>query len=190
MFSIFWSKKEEPKISFSNLDVTVSVAESVTAGALINSICSEPGSSKFFKGGIVPYTINSKKELLNIDVDYAEANNHANPFTTLEMAKAATKMFKSRIGLATTGYSLPYYREENKELNLIKLDIKNPYVLITLYDSLLSVDFTIREEFEYKNNESDIMQRAKVQAVSALKATNLYKNYVKNHILKSEKLDN
>ncbi len=175
MFSYFWNTTVEP--TFTSDDVTVAVAESVTAGALANSICSEPGSSKFFKGAIVPYDKTTKKELLGIDVDYAEANNHANPFTTLEMAKAAAKMFKSRIGLATTGYSLPYFREENKERNECALDIKNPYVYITLYDSLLNVDISICEEYNYDPKQSNAKQRATVQALAAIKATKIYREY-------------
>lgn len=177
MFTYLWGPAKAQMPMFAPDDVTVSVAESVTAGAVANSICSEPGASKYFKGGIIPYTITSKKELLNIDVAYAESTNHANPFTTLEMAKAAVKMFKSRIGIATTGYSLPYKRAENKEANECELNIEVPYVYITLYDSLLEHDITVKIEYEYYKNQSDAKQRATVQAMSAIKATNMYKDY-------------
>lgn len=177
MFSYLWRKPVEPTFSFD--DVTVSVAESVTAGAVANSICSEPGASTYFKGAIVPYTIASKKELLNIDVQYAELHNHANEFTTTEMAKAAVKMFKSRIGIATTGYSLPYKRDENKELGQCELNITTPYAYICLYDVLLDKSIILKKEYEYDPNQSDKLQRATLQAKVAIEATNLYKEYVK-----------
>jgi PncC family amidohydrolase len=186
MLSYFYSLTSSANVLKPD-DITVSIAESVTAGALANSICSEPGASKYFKGAIVPYTIASKQELLGIDVKYAESNNHANPFTTLEMAKAAVKMFKSRIGISTTGYSLPYKREENNELNQCALDITKPYAYICLYDSLLDKEIIIKEEFDYDIKQSASLQRATVQAKVAIKATQLYKDYVekiKKHVEK------
>jgi PncC family amidohydrolase len=167
---------------FNNIDtdMTVSVAESVTAGALSNVLCSEPGSSKYFKGGVVAYSIKSKKEILNIDIKYAEQNNFANPFTTAEMAKSVVKMFNSRIGISTTGYSLPFSRPENKELDQCALDIKNPYTYICLYDRINKTEIIKKIEYEYIENESPAIQKANVQAKTALKAKEMYIEYVES----------
>jgi PncC family amidohydrolase len=178
MLSYFWTEKKK-QIEKSDLDVSVSVAESITAGAVANSLCSEPGASNYFKGGVVAYSIDSKKEILKIDMDYAERNNHANPFTTLEMAKAIVRMFKSRIGIATTGYSLPYHREENKEKHECALSIEHPYAYITLFDSYTNYEITVKQEFVYNPQLTKSFQRANVQALVALKATNMYNEYVK-----------
>ena len=156
---------------------TVAVAESITAGALSNALCSEPGASSYFKGGIVAYSIASKKEILNIDVQYAEQNNFANPSTTLEMAKQISKMFKARIGLATTGYSQPLYRPENKERGECELRIDNPYAYICLYDSVLDFNKVIKVDFTYDDAMSKRMQRATVQAKVALEGKCLYVEY-------------
>lgn len=159
-------------------DISVSVAESVTAGAVCNSLCSEPGASNYFKGGITAYSIASKKEVLGIDTTYAEQNNFANPFTTVEMAKAVTKMFKSRFGIATTGYSLPHYRPENKEKGECELKIDVPYAYICLYDSLTGDEITIREECIFDIHGSKILQRANMQARIAIRATKMYKERI------------
>jgi PncC family amidohydrolase len=171
------SKPNVPTIN--PVDVTVSCAESVTAGALANSLASEPGASKYFKGGIVAYNASSKKELLGIDTAYAELHNHANPFTTAEMAKAIVGKFKTRIGIATTGYSLPFHREENKEADECELHIDKPYAYICLYDVLLDKNITIKEEFDYDPTQPRSLQRAMVQAKVSIKATQLYRDYVK-----------
>lgn len=159
-------------------DMTVSVAESVTAGAVCNSLCSEPGASSYFKGGITAYSIASKKEILGIDTDYAEQHNFANPFTTVEMAKAVAKMFKSRFGIATTGYSLPYHRPENKEKGECMLDIDTPYAYICLYDSFTGDEITIREEYRYDLQGNKSLQRAGMQARIALVATKMYNDKI------------
>ena len=161
-----------------NKDVTVSVAESITAGALSNVLCSEPGSSKYFKGGVVAYSIASKKEILNIDIKYAEENNFANPFTTAEMAKSVVNMFNSRIGIATTGYSLPFSRPENKVLGQCALNIKTPYAYICLHDKFNNSEIIKKIEFEYNENESPAVQKANAQARTALKAKEMYLEYV------------
>lgn len=174
LLSYVWPRTENK----SQDDLSISVAESVTAGALSNTLCSEPGASKFFKGGIVAYSIKSKKEILGIDIKYAEKNNFANPFTTSEMARSVVKIFKSRFGIATTGYSLPITRPENKELDECALDIKKPYAYICLYDSLLDTEIITKEEFEYNNNDNSAIQKASVQARVALKAKHMYDDYI------------
>lgn len=158
-------------------DITVSVAESVTAGALSNSLCSEAGSSDFFRGGLVLYSIQSKKDLLGIDIKYAEAHNFANPFTTEEMAKAVVKKFNSRIGISTTGYSLPTKRAYDGEKGYCALDVKIPYGYVCLHDALLNHSVVVKYEFPQEEASKNI-NRANVQVKLALKATQMYKKYV------------
>lgn len=180
-----------PKIKENNYsldDMSVSVAESVTAGALSCSITAEPGSSKFFRGGVVAYSPTSKKEILNIDIEYAELNNHANDFTTTEMAKAASKMFKSRFGIATTGYSLPYTREANADKCECALNIEHPYAIICIYDALYDKTIISRETFTYDTTQPANIQRATVQARVAIKATKMYQQIVEEYKEKNAQL--
>ncbi len=177
MFGYLW-RSAHNKDDTSNLDTSVSVAESVTAGAVCNSLCAEPGASSYFKGGIVAYSIASKKEILGIDTDYAEKCNFANPFTTVEMAKAVVKKFKSRFGISTTGYSLPYSRPENKEKGEEELNIETPYAYICIYDSITDNAYTIKKDFPFDANISKIQQRASMQANVALEATKMYNDMV------------
>jgi len=154
--------------------ITVSVAESITAGAVATILCSEPGSSAYFKGSIVAYNAASKRDILHLDI--SEKINHANSFTTLEMAKAAVRIFNSRIGLATTGYSLPVQRPESK--NQCALNVIKPYAVICLYDHLRDYHIITQIEFEYDQNKSRKMQRANVQAKVALETKKMFDNYV------------
>jgi len=168
-------------------EFTVAVAESVTAGALANTLCSEPGASKFFKGGVVAYSIASKKEILGVDIKYAEKNNFANAFTTSEMARSVVKMFKARIGLSTTGYSLPMHREENKELGLCELNVEHPYAYICLYDAKTEQEIVKEIKFTYDPMTNQRMQRASVQTKIALECKRMYNDYKKKLTPKKEK---
>lgn len=164
----------KPKVE--SVPFTVSVAESVTAGALANVLCAEPGASKHFIGGIVAYSIASKKDILKVDVTYAEKNNFANPFTTLEMAKAVAAMLKSRIGIATTGYSLP--KKQDATDTVCELDVTIPYAYICLYDSHLQKDVTIKVTYDkYSADTNQAVQKASAQALFSLEALKLFNNY-------------
>jgi len=156
--------------------LTVSVAESVTAGALSNTICSEPGSSRFFLGGIVAYNMKTQKELLNVDEVYAEENGFANPFTTLIMAKNVTSVFQSRIGLSTTGFSLPMYREKNEKQCELKVNV--PYAYVCIYDAKIDYHKIYKiVNTDYKKSDNQKLQRAQMQSKVALECKKIYENY-------------
>ncbi len=88
-------------------DKTVSVAESMTGGLLGQLFTSESGSSKWFKGGMIVYSEDSKKRLLNISND-ALSNYCVNQHCAKEMAKNISIMFQSRFGIGITGFAEEY----------------------------------------------------------------------------------
>jgi PncC family amidohydrolase len=171
---------DHPGLKPNNIDylLPVAIAESVTAGALANTLCSEPGSSKFFLGGIVAYNMKSQEKLLHIDAAYAELNNFANTFTTFDMAKNVSSIFGSRIGLSTTGYSLPLYRPENKEEGKCEINIQIPYAYLCLYDAQTEYHKIHKiTNDEYDATASKKMQRAKMQVKVALYGKKIYEDY-------------
>lgn len=179
---------KSPIVKYDLQDTSVAVAESVTAGALVNTLCSEPGASKYFKGGIVTYSRESNKELLDIDISNVENNNFANPFTTADMAKKAAVMFKARFGLSTTGYSLPLTRPANKEKGECELIIEKPYAYICLHDQVTGNNIITRVDFpEHNPKENQTLQRARVQVNVALKAHKLYLDHIAKINSKIEK---
>ncbi len=58
--TIFWLKER---------GLTLATAESVTAGGFGMAITRVPGSSKVYKGGVVTYTRETKKQLLGLPDD-------------------------------------------------------------------------------------------------------------------------
>jgi nicotinamide mononucleotide (NMN) deamidase PncC len=161
--------------------LSVSVAESVTAGALSNTLCSEPGSSSFFLGGIVAYNMETQKNLLSVDAEYAEKTNFANPFTTYTMAKNVTEIFKSRIGLSTTGYSLPLFREPDLINGKCEINVKMPYAYICIYDSYIDshkIYKITNSDFVASGNQK--VQRAQMQSKISLKCKQIFYEYCKD----------
>ncbi len=90
--------------------LTVSVAESITAGNLQSSISSVPGASSSFVGGITTYEINSKVNILGVNRDSALSSNCVSQDVADQMAVGAQKLFNTDISIATCGYA-----EESEE---------------------------------------------------------------------------
>jgi PncC family amidohydrolase len=173
----------EKSIIKPNIDyfLSVAIAESVTDGILSNAVCSKSGSSKFFIGGIVVY-MKSQEHILNIcngiDSKHIELNNFSTVFTAFDMAKNVSKIFGSRIGLSTTGYSLPLYRPENIEDGKCEIDVKIPYAYICLYDSHTNYNIVYKiTNNTYDTNDNKKIQRTKMQVKIAISCKKLYENY-------------
>ncbi len=177
LLNYIWPDKKDDTVADDEI-ITVSTVESVSVGCVACTLCSLPGSFKYFKGGVVCYSIMSKKDILGIDTKYTELNNFANTSTTLEMSKAGIRLFHSRICISTTGYSLPYYRNENLEKNECALDIQTPYALICLYDAKLDYHKIVKIEYPYDKDKPDYLQRSQNQASIAIEAYNMYTNYI------------
>jgi hypothetical protein len=172
------SLNSETKIENIDYLLSVSVAESVTAGALSNTLCSEPGSSKFFLGGIIAYNMDTQKKLLDVDEKYAELNNFANPFTTYTMAKNVTNIFNSRIGISTTGFSLPMFRPADLENDKCEINVDIPYAYICIYDALLDkIKIYKLSNDLYTEDKNQKIQRAQMQAKIAIKSKILFEEY-------------
>ncbi len=85
----------------------LSVAESITLGRIAANIGLIPGASRFFKGGIVAYAEEAKINLLNIPAKLIEAKGVVSYEVCGLMAENISSIFKTEIGLSTTGYAGP-----------------------------------------------------------------------------------
>lgn len=92
------------KLLFEKLeDKTLSVAESITGGAFSSIIVSEPNASKYFKGGLIVYTNELKRDLLNIKTSNGVINN----YTAEKMAINIKQKLKSDVSISFTGNAGP-----------------------------------------------------------------------------------
>tara|TARA_B100000809_G_scaffold136475_1_gene134011 strand:- start:1252 stop:2496 length:1245 start_codon:yes stop_codon:yes gene_type:complete len=90
--------------------LTIASMESCTGGLLSSVLTDVPGSSDYFKGGLICYDVDSKLENGvpdNIISNYGAISRE----TALAMAKAARKKFKADIGIGVTGVAGPGKQE-------------------------------------------------------------------------------
>jgi len=88
------------------LGKTISSAESMTAGGFGMAVTRVAGSSVVYKGGVVTYTAETKKLLLEIP-DELIKTGLVTPAMTLAMAEKALALFKTDVAVAVTGNAGP-----------------------------------------------------------------------------------
>ncbi len=86
---------------------TLALAESLTGGGVAFRITSVAGSSTYFRGGIVAYTADAKRDLLGVSPDTIEREGVVSEACAREMAAGARRALGADIGLSLTGAAGP-----------------------------------------------------------------------------------
>ena len=86
---------------------TLSVAESCTGGLVSDFITNISGSSDYFEGGIVSYTIRAKAQHLGIPLRDIKKFGAVSPQVAKKMAEGVREAFHTTYGLSTTGVAGP-----------------------------------------------------------------------------------
>ena len=114
---IIWGvDSETPQESVGELlrarGLTLATMESCTGGLLASTITDIPGSSVYFKGGVVSYTVEAKD---NSGVDARLIQRHGAVSTQVAeaMAEAARRSLKADFGIGITGVAGPAELEGN-----------------------------------------------------------------------------
>lgn len=94
--------------------LTLSIAESCTGGKVSELITSVPGSSAYYKGGIIAYS--NEIKIRELDVAPQTINNYGavSEEVVVEMAKGALKKFRSDVSIAISGIAGPSGGTESK----------------------------------------------------------------------------
>ena len=87
--------------------LTLSVAESVTAGALAAELTSIAGASKVFVGGVIAYSDQVKISELKVKKNDLSKHTAVSEQVAVAMAIGARERFKSDIAISTTGVAGP-----------------------------------------------------------------------------------
>ena len=98
---------------------TIGTAESCTGGALAAAITANPGSSGYFRGGIVSYANEVKRDRLGVGADLLAAHGAVSAQVALAMAAGARDAVGADIGVATTGVAGPDGGTADKPVGLV-----------------------------------------------------------------------
>jgi competence/damage-inducible protein CinA-like protein len=87
--------------------LTLAVAESCTGGMVGEWITRMPGSSDYFKGGIVAYSYDAKENLMGIPMELLKSKGAVCKEVAEAMAQSVRKRFLSNLGISVTGVAGP-----------------------------------------------------------------------------------
>lgn len=99
--------------------LSISTAESCTAGKVARTLTSLSGSSRYFVGGVIPYASAMKVNLLKIKPEVIEEFTVVSEEVAAAMATSCLKLFKTDLAIATTGVAGPAKGEDGKEVGTV-----------------------------------------------------------------------
>lgn len=86
---------------------TLCTAESCTSGQISAAITSVPGSSTYFKGGIICYTNEIKTKLLGVSQELLDEKGPVSEEVVKAMLQGVLKQMETTYAVAITGYAGP-----------------------------------------------------------------------------------
>ncbi len=110
---------------------TLATAESCTAGNVAAIITAVPGSSRFYKGGIIAYANEVKRELLHVNAETLDAFGAVSEETVKEMVNGAMQTLNTDYAIATSGIAGPAGGTPDKPVGTIWVAAGNKENVIT-----------------------------------------------------------
>jgi PncC family amidohydrolase len=98
--------------------LTIAVAESCTGGLVADAITDIPGSSGYFRGGIVSYADTAKAALLGVPTEVLASHGAVSAQVGRAMAEGVRERFAADLAAAVTGVAGPDGGSEAKPVGL------------------------------------------------------------------------
>jgi PncC family amidohydrolase len=134
---------------------TLATAESCTGGLIAHTLTNVPGSSTWFKGGVIAYANEAKTALLGVQDSLIKNHGAVSAPVAKAMAQGARKRFKSDFAIATTGIAGPSGGSPQKPVGLV-------------YIALASAKKTIVKKFIFKGTRLSIKTQTLKKALGML----------------------
>jgi nicotinamide-nucleotide amidase len=137
--------------------LTVSVAESSTAGMLGSMIADIPGSSDYYLGGVIAYSNEAKHEQLGVGEDLLRSAGAVSREVAEAMARGVRERFGTTLAAAITGIAGPEADGTTKPVGLT-------------YIAVASSDGAQVREFRFTGDRAANRRQAALEALAMLTA--------------------
>ena len=94
--------------------VQVATAESLTGGDVGGAICTVPGASAYYRGGVISYAYEVKARVLGVDAQLLATEGAVNPEVAAQMAAGAARVCGADYAVSTTGVAGPTRRTASR----------------------------------------------------------------------------
>jgi PncC family amidohydrolase len=139
---------------FKKKGLTLSVAESCTGGLISHHITTLPGASKFFQAGVISYSAEAKKKILQISPEIISKHGVVSKEAAKEMSEKVRTLTGTDYSLSTTGNLGPDVLE-GKEKGLV-------------YIAVSKGGQTFSRELRLKGNREENKEEASLSALNFL----------------------
>ncbi|MCE2611510.1 competence/damage-inducible protein A [Flavobacteriaceae bacterium D16] len=136
--------------------LSLATAESFTGGKIAQQLTSIPGASAYFKGSVVGYATEVKKEVLGVPEDLIKKHTVVSEEVAKSMALQARKLFKADFAISTTGNAGPTKGDSDVEIGTVFIGIATPNTVFA-------------EQFSMGNHRVRIVQKSVHKAFELLK---------------------
>lgn len=109
-----------------NRGLTVAVAESCTGGNIAHNFTLNPGSSEYFKGGIIAYSNEIKIKVLGIAPELISEKGAVSREVVEAMANSTRELMATDYAIATSGIAGPGGGTEEKPVGTVWIAIAGP----------------------------------------------------------------
>ncbi len=106
--------------------LTLALAESCSGGLLSDVITDIPGSSKFYRGGVIAYSLKAKAEVLGLNRDLLDQEGEVSDAVARAMAEGARSLFKTDLGVGITGIAGPESDLSGSPVGLVCIAVSTP----------------------------------------------------------------
>ena len=135
---------------------TVSTAESCTGGNIAHFFTLNPGSSEYFKGGVVTYSNELKVKLLGIDPNTITSKGAVSQYVVEAMAVNARQLLNTDYAIATSGIAGPDGGTSEKPVGTVWIAVAGP-------------DLVVSKIFNFGNNRERNIIRSSQSALNMLR---------------------
>jgi competence/damage-inducible protein CinA-like protein len=98
---------------------TIATAESCTGGLIGHRLTNVPGSSEYYRGGVVSYANEVKKGLLGVTGEVLRRHGAVSAETVRQMACGIQRLLNARVGLSVSGIAGPGGGTRAKPVGLV-----------------------------------------------------------------------
>lgn len=109
--------------------LTLSLAESCSGGLLSDTITDIPGSSKFYRGGMITYSNEVKIKALGLSSELLAREGEVSDAVARAMAEGAKSFFKTDLGIGITGIAGPESDLSGSPVGLVYIAVAAPKLL-------------------------------------------------------------
>jgi len=143
--------------------LTLGIAESCTGGNIAHMFTANPGSSSYFKGGIIAYSNEVKQHLLKVSADDLERYGAVSKEVALQMAQGVQQALDTDYAIATTGIAGPDGGTDEKPVG-------------TVWIAVISKQNIKLERYTFAHNRERNILRSSQAAIDLLRKLILFEN--------------